>query len=127
MEEFLRPIALKPTIIIVEDERAARHSLRMVMEAYGYQVKDYATAEEFLREPPGASSFLILDVNLPGASGLAALQQLRALGIPVPAVLVSGRATNEMRAEVGRLDALAFFEKPIDINALLDVIASIGA
>lgn len=119
--------ALRPTILIVEDEKAARQSLRMVMEAYGYQVKEYASGEEFVSDQPDESGCLILDVNLPRASGLEILRQLRAMGRSVPTVLVSGNATKESRIEAARLNALAFFDKPIDIDALLAAISSIDS
>lgn len=119
---------MKPTIVIIEDDKAARHSLRMVLEAFGHQVEDYATAEELAaRGPLDVTNLLILDVNLPGASGLETLEQLRAIGLSVPAVLVSGRATAEMRSQAKRLNALAFFDKPIDIDGLLNAIGSVSS
>ncbi|WP_163273095.1 response regulator transcription factor [Chelativorans alearense] len=116
---------MKPTILIVEDDRATRHSLRMVLEVYGYTVKDFASAEDMAEELPDPRSCLILDVNLPGASGLETLGRLRASGSSIPAVLVTGRPSDKLRDEAAHLDALAFFEKPINIDALLEAIESI--
>lgn len=116
---------MKPTILIIEDDTAARHSLRMVLETYGYRVRDFAAAEDFAREPLDPRSFLVLDINLPGASGLETLRRLRAAGSSIPAVLVSGRASDVLQAEAAHLNALAFFDKPIDIDALLAAIKSI--
>ena len=111
--------ALKPSVLIVEDNKAARESLRMVLETYGYEIEEFAAGEELIaRGAMDNSACVILDVNLPGASGLETLARLRAMGISVPAVIVSGRATNEMRVQAARLNAVAFFEKPIDIDAL---------
>ena len=115
---------MKPRMLIVDDDGAARHSLRIVLEAYGYSVRDFASAEDLAQDPMGADSCLILDVDLPGASGLDMLRRLRALGSRVPVVLVSGCATDTIRAEAACLEALAFFEKPIDIDALLRTIDS---
>ena len=121
---MIEVIALKPTMLIVDDDRAARHSLRMVLEVYGYNVRDFASAEDLAGDPLESDSALILDVDLQGTSGLELLKRWRASGSFVPAVLVTGRATDRIRAEAACLEALALFEKPIDIDALLRAIDS---
>jgi FixJ family two-component response regulator len=89
----------------------------MVLEIYGYEVEEFATGEELITHGTPDRSFVILDVNLPGANGLKILGELRAMGISVPAVLVSGRATEEMHAQAKRLDALAFFDNRSTLTA----------
>ncbi|MFI5011156.1 MAG: response regulator transcription factor [Hyphomicrobiales bacterium] len=116
---------MKPTVYIVEDDEANRSSLREVLEIYGYSVVTFATGEDFLdRAEMSGRGCVILDVNLPGASGLEVLQRLRSRQVSIPAVIVSGRATADMRAQASRLEALAFFEKPIDIDELVVLIDS---
>ena len=118
---------MKPTLYIVEDDEAVRNSLQTVLEIYGYTVVSFAAGEEFLeRAEMKPSDCVILDVNLPGASGLAVLKRLRDDGNVMAAVVVSGRANNEMRAQAERLGARAFFEKPIEIDDLVAVINTIN-
>ncbi|WP_159587484.1 response regulator [Chelativorans xinjiangense] len=119
--------ALKPTILVIEDDKAVRDSLRMVLELYGYEVDEYSSGEELLAHGvQNDGACVILDVNLPGANGLNVLEKLRAMDNPVPAIVVSGRATEEVHAQAKRLNALAFFDKPIDIDALIAVLGSIS-
>lgn len=112
---------------IVEDDEANRNSLRDLLEIYGYCVTVYVSGEDFLeRARLDSDSCVILDVNLPGVSGLDVLAHLRARPIPVAAVIVSGRAGSRMRAQAEHLGALAFFEKPIDIDRLVSTLESIA-
>ncbi len=114
------------TVHIVEDDEANRSSLRDLLKISGYSVAVYATGEEFLaRATVNSDSCVILDVNLPGVSGLEVLKHLRARAVPIAAVIVSGRAGDDMRAQADRLGALAFFEKPIDIDKLVATIESL--
>lgn len=120
--------ALKPSIVIVEDDAAVREALRTVLELDGYVVSGFESAEElFAAAPPPAGACVILDVNLPGMSGLQALERLRRTAPPVAAIVVSARATEEMRREAARLEARDFLEKPIDIDALLDRLEAIAS
>jgi two-component system, LuxR family, response regulator FixJ len=72
-----------------------------------------------------ADCCVILDVNLPGASGLGVLEQLRSRGCLVPAVVMSARGTIETRATAKRLNALAFFDKPVNVDCLIDAINTV--
>lgn len=119
---------MKLTVYVVEDDEAVRNSLRTILEIYGYSVASFAAGEEFLEHADvTARKVVILDVNLPGASGLEILKRLRDDDKFIPAIVVSGRADNDMRAQAIRLGARAFLEKPIEIDALLAVINSIDA
>jgi two-component system, LuxR family, response regulator FixJ len=117
--------SLKPSILILDDDHAARDSLRMLMEAYGYRVKVFGTVQAFQQERLDADCCLILDVHLDGVSGLEILAQIRGRGLVVPAVLVSGLTTRAMLDSAARLGALALLEKPINVDVLLAAIISI--
>jgi len=112
------------SILLVEDDAAVREALRTVLEFDGYAVTEFDSAEALLEQPVADNAgFLILDVNLPGMSGLKALEHLRRTEVWAPAVIVSARATDEMRQEARRLNAVDLLTKPIDIDALLDILA----
>ncbi|CAH1659809.1 Response regulator receiver domain-containing protein [Chelatococcus asaccharovorans] len=118
---------VKSPILIVEDDKAVRDSLRMVLEIYGYAVEVFASGEALLTyKGLGGSRCVILDVNLPGASGLETLARMHSEKIAVPAIVVSGRANRDARAQAEKLKALAFFDKPIDIDALLSTLHALG-
>ena len=119
---------MKPTLLIVEDDKAVRDSLRMVLEVFGYTVEVFASGEEFIeRAEFDDGSVLILDVRLPGTSGLGVLEHVRARGILAPAILVSALSTEPMRARAAGLNAVAFFDKPVDIDRLLHAIGALQA
>jgi two-component system response regulator FixJ len=119
-------VVSKPTILIVEDDKAVRHSLRMVLETYGYEVEEFASGEELFDQGQlERSGCVILDVNLPGASGLETLEKMRAMNFALPAIVVSGRGGRNLHERAKGLNAIAFFDKPVDIDALLAAISSI--
>ncbi|MEQ8393567.1 response regulator [Thalassobaculum sp.] len=119
-------VALKRTLLIVEDDQAVRDSMRMVLEIYGYSVEVFGTGEDFMAQADlSADCCVILDVNLPGASGLGVLEQLRSRGCLVPAVIVSALSTDEIRARAKRLNALAFFDKPVNVDCLISAINAV--
>jgi FixJ family two-component response regulator len=119
-------MALAPLICIMEDDAAVRDSLRLMLELHGYDVEEFADRSEFLtRKRFDDVSCLILDLNLPGESGLQILARLRAQGLGVPAFIMTGRADSSARREAQRLGAFALFEKPLAPRELLAAIDTI--
>ena len=128
MDEIDEPTSIDGTILVVDDERNIRRTLRMVLEGEGATVIDAATAEEALkllsRHGYGGHvgvdgtpvDMVLADVLLPGISGLELLERLRALGGGAPAlpvILISGHATVSDAVRATRLGAFDFFEKPL--------------
>lgn len=117
---------MKPKLYIVEDDEAVRISLQTVLEIYGYSVASFAAGEAFMDYvDTDPNAVVILDVNLPGASGLDILRSLRDRGNQMAAIIMSGRADSDMRATAKCLGASAFFEKPIVLDELLAIICSL--
>jgi two-component system response regulator FixJ len=111
-------------IYIVDDDEAVRDSLRLLLGALGFAVADFACgAAFFARSAPDQGKCLILDVNLPGSSGLEVLAQLRAEGSALPVVMVSGGADAAMRRRALELGAAAFLDKPIAFDLLRSTLA----
>jgi DNA-binding NtrC family response regulator len=99
------------TIFVVDDEKNIRRTLRMVLESEGYSVEEAGSAEEALaRLDAGGIDAMLLDVKLPGISGIDALSQLPA----VPTIMISGHATIEDAVRATKLGAFDFLEKPLD-------------
>ena len=107
-------------MLVVDDERNIRRTLRLVLEGEGYRVEEAGAAEEI--EPlltRTAVDLLILDIKLPGEDGLSALKRLRTSSPQLPVLMISGHATIADAVEATRLGALDFFEKPLDRDRVL--------
>ncbi|MCP4599705.1 MAG: sigma-54-dependent Fis family transcriptional regulator [Proteobacteria bacterium] len=110
-------------VLIVDDEKNIRKTLGLVLEGEGYDVVARGTAEEGLKqlETDGAD-LLILDIKLPGMSGLDMLQKIRQ-GSPdfkdIPIIMISGHASLGEAVEAVQQGATDFFEKPLDRNGIL--------
>jgi DNA-binding response OmpR family regulator len=117
------PIALRGArILVVDDEPAAVEILTRFMEAKGHAVEGAGSAEaaaEALRR--GAYDFVLLDVVLPGRTGMQALAELRTL-TRAPIHVMSGLNDEETRKDILLLGASGFFGKPLDLPAILAAI-----
>jgi two-component system, LuxR family, response regulator FixJ len=111
-------------VFVVEDDEAVRDSLRLLLESYGLAVEDYGSVEEFTESyRPQGRDCLILDHNLPGASGLDFLGA-RGAAVDLPVILITGRGDPSARARALELGVAAYLEKPLDDQALIAAIRS---
>jgi two-component system nitrogen regulation response regulator NtrX len=105
------------SILIVDDERGIRESLRAVMEDDGFVAEAVATGEECLKAVERrAYGCILLDVWLPGIDGLETLKQLRAAGSEAAVVIISGHGNVETAVRATKLGAFDFIEKPLSIE-----------
>jgi DNA-binding NtrC family response regulator len=108
---------LAGTVLVVDDEKNIRRTLRMVLEGEGVTVVDAGSGEEALSLLSSRSDIqvLLIDVLLPGISGIEVLERLAAdrNGPPLPVILISGHATVSDAVRATRLGAFDFFEKPL--------------
>jgi two-component system, LuxR family, response regulator FixJ len=112
-------------VFIVDDDEAVRDSLRLLLEAYGMAVEDYASTAEFARGyRGGGGACLILDQHLPGSTGLDFLSSTDGTKLDLPVILLTGRADPAIRARAVRLGVSAFLEKPVSDDVLLAAIRS---
>ncbi len=106
------------TILVIDDEKNIRRTLRMVLESEDYRVLEAATAEEGLKLLEEESVHgVLLDLKLPGMSGLDALARMQVeagTGTVVPVVVISGHGTVSDAVQATRLGAFDFLEKPLD-------------
>jgi two-component system response regulator FixJ len=108
-------------VIIIDDHAAIRDSLRALLESTGLQVRDYSTALAFLEAgapPPGAC--LVVDINMPGMSGLELQEELVRRALKLPLILMTGEAEVALAVRAMKAGALDFLEKPFDDDALLE-------
>jgi two-component system nitrogen regulation response regulator NtrX len=107
-------------ILIIDDEGNLRRMLRALLEGEGYTVREADSAEEGIREVEReAPETILLDLMLPGISGLDALPKIGDLAPGVPVVMISGRATLGDAVQATRLGAFHFIEKPLTPEAVL--------
>jgi DNA-binding NtrC family response regulator len=103
--------------LVVDDERNIRRILKMVLESEGAAVSEARSATEALEHlgrPGGEVDVVVMDVKMPGMSGIDALERLAADGKPnVPIIMISGHATVTDAVKATRLGAFDFFEKPL--------------
>jgi len=108
-------------VYIVDDEFAVRDSLMLLIQSTGRVAKSFASAEEFLNAYcPDYPSCLILDVRMPGMSGLDLQQEMTKRHIFLPIIFISGHAEIPDSAKAFRAGAVDFLEKPVDYNVLMD-------
>lgn len=114
---------ISPLIQLVDDDEAVRTSLALLIGTVGLRVAAWRDPREFLagfeRESVGA---IVLDVRLPGASGLSVLDTLRAQGADQPVIMLTGHGTVEMCRRAFKAGAAEFLEKPVDDDELLDAL-----
>jgi FixJ family two-component response regulator len=112
-----------PTILVVDDDPSVRKSLTRVMAAAGYAVEAFASARELLtRESLGAPCCLILDVRMPGLTGLDLQKMLAGDGRRMPIVFITGHGDVSMGVKAMNAGASAFLTKPFDIETLLGAV-----
>ena len=115
-----------PLVSIVDDDPSVRRALERLVEAAGYAVETFASAEEFL----GSTSFgpvacLILDVHLNGMNGLDLKELLVARGDTVPVIFITAHDDAPTRERIDRSGAAAFLAKPFNRQALIGAIRGV--
>lgn len=113
-----------PVIAIVDDDPWARDGIRDLVQALGYRVIAFASAEEFLASAPVAeTACLITDLQMPGLSGLELQQLLTARGHDTPIILITAYPNEKHRGRAMDAGAIAFLIKPIEERSLIDCLA----
>lgn len=113
-------------VYVVDDDKAVLDSTTALLESVGLKVKPFASAEEFLLGYlPDQSRCLLLDVRLPGMSGIALAKKLEADGSDLTVILISGHATSEVSEEAMSGNVIGRFEKPMDSHQLIELIRNV--
>ena len=112
------------TVFIVDDDEAVRDSLRWLLEANGYRVRCYDSGERFLAEvDPSMVGVIVLDVRMPGMSGLELQERLIARKSTLPIIFVTGHGDVPMAVNTMKKGAVDFLEKPFNEAELRALIA----
>jgi FixJ family two-component response regulator len=116
-------VEISPMVFVVDDEPAVCISLKRLLRTVGLEARTYPSAQEFLgSERPDAPGCLVLDVRLPGLSGLDLQQELRAAKIDLPVIFITGHGDIPMSVRAMKAGAVEFLTKPFREQELLEAI-----
>lgn len=114
---------LSPTVHLIDDDQAVRDSLALLIGTVGLRVMPWSDPQSFLcdfdRDAIGA---IVLDVRMPGISGLSVLDTLVAQGVDQPVIMLTGHGTVDMCRRAFKAGAAEFLEKPVNDEALLEAL-----
>jgi FixJ family two-component response regulator len=112
-----------PTVFVVDDDDLVRASIQGMLKSVGLRAETFGTAQEFLRsQRPDGPSCLVLDVRLPGISGLDFQRDLMDADIPIPIIFITGHGDIPMTVKAMKSGAVEFLTKPFRDQDLLDAI-----
>jgi len=113
----------RPIVFVVDDDVSVREGLSSLIRSIGLRVETFAAAAEFLREkPPAEPSCLVLDVGLPGLSGMELQRELAAGRRLIPIIFITGQGDIPMTVQAMKAGAVEFLTKPFREQELLDSI-----
>ena len=113
----------QPVVFIIDDDASVRKALTNLLRSVGLKGEAFGTAQDFLaRKHPDGPGCLVLDVRLPGPSGLDLQRQLVESGIELPIIFITGHGDIEMSVQAMRAGALDFLIKPFREQSLLDAV-----
>jgi FixJ family two-component response regulator len=109
-----------PTVFLVDDDHAVRDALGLLLESAAFRTASFETAGAFLDAyTPDRPGCLVLDIRMPGMSGMELQEALTAKGVTLPIIFLTGHGNVAMSAKAFRTGAVDFMEKPFDESALL--------
>jgi FixJ family two-component response regulator len=112
-----------PLISIVDDDEPVREAIESLLKSVGFKAEVFASAEEFLNSDHlPETECLILDVRMPGMSGLELQRQLAAAGSRIPIIFITAHGDEEVQAQALKAGAVAFLRKPFSEEALLSAV-----
>jgi FixJ family two-component response regulator len=112
-----------PVVFVIDDDRMIREGLQSLIKSVGLRVETFASAQDFLSaKRPDAPACLVLDVRMPGLSGLDLQLKLRDGGIPIPIIFITGHGDIPMSVRAMKEGAHEFLTKPVRGQDLLDAV-----
>jgi two-component system, LuxR family, response regulator FixJ len=115
--------SLSPLIHLIDDDEAVRESLALLIGTVGLRVQTWADPEVFMRQfERGNIGAIVLDVRMPGISGLTVLETLISERVDQPIIMLTGHGTVELCRRAFKLGAAEFLEKPVDDDVLIEAL-----
>ena len=114
----------KPVVYVVDDDPSVRKALERLLRSAGHGAKTFASALEFLDfTHPDAPGCLVLDIKMPGLSGLELQDRLRQKGISFPIIFITGHGTVPTSVRALKAGAMDFLQKPFEDRELLEAVS----
>jgi FixJ family two-component response regulator len=111
------------TIFVVDDDTSVRNALKRLIRSIGFTVETFDSAQAFLeREVYDGPACLILDIRMPGTSGIELQEELAKVDFHIPIIFITGHGNIQMSVKAMKAGALDFIEKPFEDQKLIDVI-----
>jgi len=113
----------RAVVFVVDDDESMRRSVSALLRSVGLESMVFTSPHEFMRaERPDVPGCLVLDVRLPGMSGLSFQEQLTKAGVALPVIFITGHGDVPMTARAMKAGAVEFLTKPFDDQVLLDAV-----
>jgi FixJ family two-component response regulator len=112
-------VSAEQTLFVVDDDAAVGRALGSAGKLLGHPVRAFASAAEFLADYAGEPGCLVLDIRMPGMTGLELQRKLADGGVEIPVVMISGHADVRIAVEAMTLGAVTLLEKPFRLDELL--------
>ena len=111
------------TVFVVDDDTSVRTALKRLIKSLGFKVETFDSAQAFLKNGPhDEPACLILDVRMPGMSGIELQEQLTSAGLGMPIIFITGHGNIPMSVKAMKAGAVDFIEKPFEDQKLIDAI-----
>ena len=110
----------EPIVLVVDDDDSLCRGVERLLRSVGLNVETFVSAQEFMRHPPPAGpACLVLDMRMPGMSGLEVQQELVTAGLRLPVIFLTGHGTVPMSVRALKTGAADFLQKPVEDQVLL--------
>lgn len=114
---------VEPIVFVVDDDQSVREGIQSLLTSAGLSVDTFPTAKMFLNHPrPDRPACVILDVRMPGLSGLDLQRELTKIGVSIPIIFVTGHGNVRMTAQAMKAGAVEFLTKPFREQELIDAV-----
>ena len=111
------------TVFVVDDDESVRKALKRLLRAHGYDVMTFESAEDFLlSDAVRTEGCILLDIRLPGMSGLDLYEKLASSGAIHPVIFMTAHDNPQWQERAAKMDAVAYLRKPFDQQSLVDAI-----
>ena len=110
-------------IAIVDDDEVVRRSIKRLVNSMSFHAEDFASGEDFLNSlSQGIPDCMLLDIHMPGLSGLEVLEALQTRRINIPTIVITGNTRSDTRQRCLNAGAAGYLEKPLDRDDVLNAI-----
>ncbi|WP_337262123.1 MULTISPECIES: response regulator transcription factor [unclassified Serratia (in: enterobacteria)] len=118
---------MEPFIYLIDDDQAIRCSLSSLLATMGWQTRAYESVLDFqqqMQEPQAISGCLLLDIRMPGKSGLLLLEEWQRQGLAIPVIIMTGHGNIDLCRRAFKNGAFEFLTKPIDADLLIETVSA---